>query len=78
MPRPDFVNNIGTFGCVNGVANISFVTHIHSPSPRDDGTVGVATSTEVTADLRMDLFCVQQLKETCEKILADNTKQVVS
>lgn len=76
---PLFVNDVAGFGCVNGVANISFLTLGFVPVVNDQGGVEpqVPPAAQISANLRMDLYCVQQLRDVCDKIIAQNTKPAV-
>lgn len=67
-----FVNSLTVSGFQNGVLNLSFSTAPFLPLPPDpDGKVKVSTQEIITANLRMDLFCAQQVHGAIGKILAD-------
>lgn len=72
-PQIIFVNTLAVSGFNNGVVNLAFTTA--SFVPREDGDkVVVAVEGFVSANLRMDLFCAQQLRDALDKIIAQNTK----
>jgi hypothetical protein len=64
-----FVNSVAVSGFLNGVINIGFTTAQYLPN---DGKVALAEV--VTANLRMDLYCAQQLHDSLAGILAQQTK----
>lgn len=64
-----FVNSIAGSGILNGCCNLTFSTARFTPK---DGKID--PDMVVTARLRLDLFCVQQLHDTLGKILAQNVK----
>ena len=68
-----FVNSLAVRGFSNGVLNLAFSTAQFLPQ-EIDGKVQVGTQEIITANLRMDLFCAQQVYEAIGKILADQTK----
>jgi hypothetical protein len=63
-----FVNSTIVSGFLNGVVNLAFSTAQYLP---EDGKV--VASEVVTAQLRMDLFCAQQLHDSLASILAQQT-----
>ena len=65
-----FVNQVAGAGHCNGVANFTFVTAQFTPN--DDATVD--SDPIISARLRMDLACVQQLRDACDTILQQNLK----
>lgn len=65
-----FVNSIAVSGFLNGVLNLGFSTAQFLPS--EDGKVKLAEI--ITANLRMDLLCAQQLHDSLATILAQHTK----
>lgn len=65
-----FVNAVGGSGHCNGVANFTFVTAQFTPN--DDGTWDADPI--ISSRLRMDLACVQQLRDACNTILEQNLK----
>ena len=62
---PVFVNQLAGSGQFNGVANFTFATAQFTP--KDDGTVDPDLT--ISCRLRMDLACVQQLRDACDTIL---------
>lgn len=73
-----FVNSVVQAGFANGIYNVAFSTarYIPQPDPNDlTGQKMVASVAEfISANLRMDLFCMQQLHESIGSILAQQTK----
>lgn len=68
-----FVNTLAVSGFNNGVINLAFTTA--SFVPQEDGDkVIVAVNEFISANLRMDLFCAQQLRDALDKIIEQNTK----
>lgn len=65
-----FVNQLVTAGHSNGVANFTFVTARFTPG---DGAT-VDDDYVISSRLRMDLACVQQLRDSCDVILQANLK----
>jgi hypothetical protein len=77
VPIPDphlvpviFVNALAGSGHCQGVANFTFVTARFTPN--DDHTVD--NDMIIASRLRMDLSCVQQLRDACNTILEQNLK----
>jgi hypothetical protein len=72
-----FVNNLEVSGFVNGVLNLAFSTAQFVPDVvHDDGeykTV-VTPAPVITANLRMDLWLAQQLRDRLDEIIEANTK----
>ncbi len=64
-----FVNSVAVSGFGNGVCNFAFSTAQYLPK---DGKVEVAEI--ITANLRMDLLCAQQLHDSLASILAQQVK----
>ena len=64
-----FVNSVAVSGFLNGVCNFCFTSAQYLPA---DGKVVLAEV--VTANLRMDLHCAQQLHDSIAKILEQQTK----
>ena len=64
-----FVNSVLVSGHLNGICNFAFGTAAFLPA---DGKV--STSEVVTVNLRMDLYCAQQLHDSLAGILAQQTK----
>lgn len=69
-----FVNSVAVTGFANGVCNIAFSTARFTPSVDQSEKPIVAVDEYVSANLRMDLFCVQQLHDSLASILAQQTK----
>lgn len=65
-----FVNSVAVSGFLNGVINVGFSTARFLPT--DDGKVQLAEA--ITANLRMDLLCAQQLHDSLASILAQQVK----
>lgn len=66
-----FVNSVVGQGHLNSVANFTFATARWTP--QDDGTVDPDMA--ISCRLRMDLLCVQQLRDACDTILQQNNIQ---
>ena len=64
-----FVNSVAVSGHGNGVCNFAFTTAAYLPQ---DGKVVPAEF--ISANLRMDLYCAQQLHDSLANILAQQTK----
>lgn len=69
-----FVNAVSVAGFQNGVVNIALNTFGFTPMVDDEGKAVVATDDQVTANLRMDLFCAEQLRDHLDRIIKANTK----
>lgn len=69
-----YVNSIAVSGHANGVCNFAFSTAEYVPATDKDGKPIVAVSEYISANLRMDLFCAQQLHDSLASILAQQTK----
>lgn len=71
-----FVNSVAVSGFLNGVINVALATAQFLPSVdhlgNPDGKVDAAEV--ITANLRMDLFCAQQLHDSLVSIIAQQTK----
>ena len=71
-----FVNSVAVSGFLNGNLNVAMATAHFVPSVdkdgKPDGKVDVAET--ITVNLRMDLFCAQQLHDSLASILAQQTK----
>lgn len=65
-----FVNSVAVSGFGNGICNFAFSTAQFLPTA--DGKVHLAEI--ITANLRMDLLCAQQLHDSLASILAQQTK----
>ena len=75
FPDPIFVNTVGVRGFANGVVNVAFVTTKFVPAVLlDPGQDGVMSIDEVSADLRMDLYCAQQLRAALDEVIEQNTQ----
>lgn len=68
-----FVNTLAVSGFNNGIINLAFSTASFTPRD-DDGQTIVAVDEYISANLRMDLFCAQQLHDSLAKIIAQQTK----
>lgn len=75
-----FVNSVAVSGFLNGVINVAFNTAQFLPEWNSDQTgkyelTGkVAVSEVITANLRLDLHCAQQLHDLLASIIAQQTK----
>lgn len=65
-----FVSDMAS-GHINGVANFTFVTAFWSLGAGGNSDMDM----RITARLRMDLWCVQQLRDHCDLILKQNSVQ---
>ena len=65
-----FVNSVAVTGFLNGIINVGLSTAQFLPT--SDGEVVAAEI--VTANLRMDLLCAQQLHDSLARILAQQVK----
>lgn len=68
-----FVNSVAVSGFGNGICNFAFSTARYTPKADGDQTI-VAVDEYISANLRMDLFCAQQLHDSLAKIIAQQTK----
>lgn len=68
-----FVNTLAVRGFANGVVNLAFSTCQYLPETVD-GQSRVGTQEVISANLRMDLYCAQQVYEALGKILQDQVK----
>lgn len=68
-----FVNAVAVNGFQNGVVNVALATFGFTPS-ETPGETEVLADSHITANLRMDLFCAQQLRDALDRILRENTK----
>lgn len=66
-----FVNTVVGRGVLNGIVNLSFGTLLFTPS--DDGKT-IDPDLVVSARLRMDKLCAQQLHETLGELLVSIEK----
>jgi hypothetical protein len=73
MSNVTFVNTVEVNGVLNGVVNLAFGTCQFLPETKEGETI-VAPAVEITANLRMDLYCAKQLHDALGRILAENTK----
>ena len=69
-----FVTGVAVSGFNNGICNFAFSTAQFLPGKDEDGKPRVELAEVVTANLRMDLFCAQQLHDSLSSILAQHTK----
>jgi hypothetical protein len=65
-----FVNTVAVSGFNNGICNFAFSTAQFLPK---DGKVDISET--ITANLRMDLLCAQQLHDSLAKIIAQQTSK---
>lgn len=68
-----FVNSVVVSGHLNGIINVAFSTARYVPE-NVDGKAVVSPSEYISANLRMDLYCVQQLHDSLASILAQQVK----
>jgi hypothetical protein len=68
-----FVNSVLVSGHLNGVCNFGFGTAQFLPT-ESDGKTKVVPAEFITVNLRMDLYCAQQLHDSLASILAQQTK----
>ncbi len=68
-----FTTSLAVRGFSNGIVNLALNQAQFLPE-EIDGKVQVTTQEVIVANLRMDLFCAQQVYEAIGKILADQTK----
>lgn len=68
-----FVNSVAVSGFSNGVLNFAFSTAGFIPKV-EDGKTTVDVAEFISANLRMDLYCAQQLHDSLASILAQQTK----
>ena len=68
-----FVNSVAVSGFSNGIVNVAFSTATWIPEMVDGKTI-VSPAEYISANLRMDLYCVQQLHDSLASILAQQTK----
>lgn len=65
-----FCNGVVGSGHLNGVANVTLA--VANFTPNAEGKVD--TDLVVSARLRMDLYCVRELRDALDRILAENMK----
>jgi hypothetical protein len=68
-----FTTSLAVRGFSNGVVNIALQQAQYLPE-EIDGKMQVTTQEVIVANLRMDLYCAQQVYEAIGKILAEQTK----
>lgn len=69
-----FVNSVAVSGFANGICNFAFTTARFTPQVEDGKPAVVLADEYISANLRMDLFCAQQLHDSLASILAQQTK----
>lgn len=70
-----FVNAVSVAGFQNGVVNVALTTFGFTPTIEEGtGKAMVATDEQLAANLRMDLFCAEQLRDHLDRIIKQNTK----
>lgn len=72
-PNIVFVNSVAQAGFLNGIYNVAFSTAEFVP-----GENGPEAREFISANLRMDLLCAQQLHDSLSKILAQQVKTAPS
>lgn len=70
-----FVNSLAVRGFLNGLVNLAFQTAQFLPEVID-GETKVTSQDVITANLRMDLYCAQQVYEALGKIIQDQTTPI--
>lgn len=83
FPDPIYVSNIGVRGFANGICNLSLTTTKFIPTSMihpigADDEDSVTPIIEIAVDLRMDLFCAQQIRDALDAILETQTKPGVA
>jgi len=73
-----FVNSVMVSGFNNGVVNVALSTARFTPTTQvgEDGNVQtvVAPNEYISGNIRMDLFCAQQLHDSLARIIEQQTK----
>lgn len=72
-PEVIFVNSLAVSGFLNGILNLGFTTAHFLPRQTEQGAV-VDAAEVMTANLRMDLVCAQQVHEVLGRLIEQNTK----
>ena len=67
--QPVFVNDLVGSGQINGVVNLTFATAMFTPT--QDGKID--PDIVITARLRMDFYCVQQVHAALGRLIEQNT-----
>ncbi len=67
-----FVSSLAVRGFANGILNLAFSVAQFLPETID-GKVQVGSQEVIAANLRMDLYCAQQVYEALGKIIAEQT-----
>jgi len=67
-----FVNSLAVRGFANGIVNLALSTAQFLPETID-GKTQVSAQEVITANLRMDLYCAQQVYEALGKIIQEQT-----
>lgn len=75
MSNPDviFVTGLAVRGFANGVVNLALSTAQYLPETIE-GETKVGVQEIVTANLRMDLFCAQQVHQALGAIIEQQTR----
>ena len=68
-----FVNSLAVRGFLNGIINLALKTSQFLPETFENGEVKVTSQEVITANLRMDLYCAQQVYEALGKIIQEQT-----
>jgi hypothetical protein len=69
------VNSLAVRGFLNGVINLAFNTAQFLPEIVD-GETKVTSQDVITVNLRMDLYCAQQVYEALGKIIQEQTTPI--
>jgi hypothetical protein len=70
-----FVNTVAVSGFCNGICNFAFSTAQFLPAIVGKIDSKIELSEIITANLRMDLLCAQQLHDSLAKIIAQQTSK---
>ena len=73
-----FVNAIEQAGFANGIYNVAFSTARFTPRTDELGNKTLDVNPYISANLRMDLFVVQQLFDSLKNVLEQQTKPAPS
>lgn len=71
-----FVNSLAVRGFLNGIVNLALQTSKFLPETFENGEVKVTSQEVITANLRMDLYCAQQVYEALGKIIQEQTTPI--
>ncbi len=76
MSKPDvtFVNDVSVSGFLNGNVNLSLTQFVWVAVVPDEGKPVVKLEGNTVVDLRMDLYCAQQIRDALDAIIQKHTK----